>query len=294
MARKPPTYGVRTPLVCHINRYWGGVVFDMLKMGRSLSGQSNLQRIPWRDPNLWRDAVCICHWNCNSVGHAQGCYLADCVNSSLPLILQKFQGFGGIWANSAKFGKFRENSGELSGIQWGFVWCLVWIQWEFLGDFGATPDFQENWGFGVVSVDLGGQKARAQIASANLENLWKCSGKCSRECSGKSGCSEARSRGCSGELGVPQQVPRTEEPISTYHLCGLPKANAKSQRFSNAMPQIATLPPVVALNRNSTLWHEIITKIIPWELFFVIFKEFCALEMSKKERLLSRNYAWDS
>ena len=33
-----------------------------------------------------------------------------------------------------------------------------------------------------------------------------------------------------------------------------------------------------------TLWHEIITKIIPWELFFVIFEAFCPLEMSRKER----------
>ena len=47
--------------------------------------------------------------------------LADCVDSSPPLISWKFQGFGRIWANSGKFRKFRENSGELSGIQWGFV-----------------------------------------------------------------------------------------------------------------------------------------------------------------------------
>ena len=91
--------------------------------------------------------------------------LADCVNSSPPLISRKFRGFGGVWAISGKFGKFRENSGEFSGIQWGFVWRLVWIQWEFLGDFGAMPDFQENLGFGVVSGDLGGQKAFAQIAT---------------------------------------------------------------------------------------------------------------------------------
>ena len=70
--------------------------------------------------------------------------VADCVNSSPPLISRKFRGFGGIWAISEKFGKFRENSGEFSGIRWGFVWRLVWIQWEFLGDFGATPDFQQN------------------------------------------------------------------------------------------------------------------------------------------------------
>ena len=35
---------------------------------------------------------------------------------------------------------------------------------------------------------------------------------------------------------------------------------------------------------NHTLWHEIITKIIPWELFFVISEGFCALRMSRKER----------
>ena len=43
--------------------------------------------------------------------------VADCVNSSPPLILRKYQGFGGIWANSGKFGKFRENSGEFSGFR---------------------------------------------------------------------------------------------------------------------------------------------------------------------------------
>ena len=34
-------------------------------------------------------------------------------------------------------------------------------------------------------------------------------------------------------------------------LSDLPNANAKSQRFSYAISQIATLPPVVALNRSS-------------------------------------------
>ena len=33
-----------------------------------------------------------------------------------------------------------------------------------------------------------------------------------------------------------------------------------------------------------TRWHEITTKLIPWELFFVIFESFCALEMSRKGR----------
>ena len=49
-------------------------------------------------------------------------------------------------------------------------------------------------------------------------------------------------------------------------LSGLPNANAKSQRFSYAISQIATMPPVVALNRSSksqiaakyaAFWHAI-------------------------------------
>ena len=47
---------------------------------------------------------------------------------------------------------------------------------------------------------------------------------------------------------------------------GLPNANAKSQRLSYAISQIATLPPVLALNRNSkspiaaryaSFWHAL-------------------------------------
>ena len=52
----------------------------------------------------------------------------------------------------------------MEGIPWRFVWRLLWIQWEFLGDFGAMLGFQENLGFGVVLGDLGTQKAFAQIA----------------------------------------------------------------------------------------------------------------------------------
>ena len=49
-------------------------------------------------------------------------------------------------------------------------------------------------------------------------------------------------------------------------LSGLPNANAKSQRFSYAISQIATLPPVVALGRSSksqiatkyaAFWHAV-------------------------------------
>ena len=39
------------------------------------------------------------------------------------------------------------------------------------------------------------------------------------------------------------------------------------------------LPPY-----GGTLWHEIITKIIPWEIFLVIFEAFGPLEMSRNEK----------
>ena len=55
--------------------------------------------------------------------------------------------------------------------------------------------------------------------------------------------------------------------LSYFKLSGLLNANAKSQRFSYAISQIATLPPVAGLNRNSEFiksqrdtlrfWHAI-------------------------------------
>ena len=90
--------------------------------------------------------------------------VADCSNCSPPLISRKFQGFGGIWANSENSGNF----GKKVGSQWnsvGFCMALNMNSVELLGDFGATPGFREYLGFGVVSGDLGLQKAFAQIAS---------------------------------------------------------------------------------------------------------------------------------
>ena len=58
-----------------------------------------------------------------------------------------------------------------------------------------------------------------------------------------------------------QSISRIPSPLS-----GLPNANANSQRFSNAISQIAPLPPVVALNRNvqsqiaakyAAFWHAV-------------------------------------
>ena len=57
-----------------------------------------------------------------------------------------------------------------------------------------------------------------------------------------------------------------------FTLSGLPNANAKSQRFSYAISQIASLPPVVALNRSSksqiaasyaAFWHAISQIALP-------------------------------
>ena len=47
------------------------------------------------------------------------------------------------------------------------------IQWEFLGNFGATPDCWGNWGFGVGFGRLGGQKAFPQIAAPHPEGAPK-------------------------------------------------------------------------------------------------------------------------
>ena len=58
----------------------------------------------------------------------------------------------------------------------------------------------------------------------------------------------------------------SEFALNVKILSGLPNANAKSPRFSYAISQIATLPPVVALNRSSksqiaaryaAFWHAI-------------------------------------
>ena len=72
------------------------------------------------------------------------------MNSSPPLILQKVQGYCGIWA-SGKFGKFQEDSGELRGIQWGFAWRLV-----YMNSVGIPGGFRGNAGFSGKSGLWGG------------------------------------------------------------------------------------------------------------------------------------------
>ena len=49
--------------------------------------------------------------------------MAGCVNSSSSLISQKkLRGIQRNLGKTGKFGKFRENSGEISGIEWGLVY----------------------------------------------------------------------------------------------------------------------------------------------------------------------------
>ena len=54
-------------------------------------------------------------------------------------------------------------------------------------------------------------------------------------------------------LFLPDLRPWYGGECKTYGLSGLPNANANSQRFSNAISQIALLPPVVALRLNRSL-----------------------------------------
>ena len=63
-----------------------------------------------------------------------------------------------------ELGRFRENSGKFSGIQWNSVglMALSMNSVGIPGGFRAAPDFRENLGFGVFLGDLGGQKAFAQ------------------------------------------------------------------------------------------------------------------------------------
>ena len=62
------------------------------------------------------------------------------------------------------------------------------------------------------------------------------------------------------------QTDHGDECHEQWRLSGLPNANAKSPRFTYALSQIATLPPVVALNRSSksqiadryaAFWHAV-------------------------------------
>ena len=91
----------------------------------------------------------------------------DCVNSSPPLISRKFQGFGGVWANSGNsgnFGKSQWNSVEFSGACMALSMNSVGIPGGFRGNTGFSAKF----GVWVVSGDLGGQKAFAQIARVGV------------------------------------------------------------------------------------------------------------------------------
>ena len=85
--------------------------------------------------------------------------LADCVNSSLP---PDFPEISGNWWNLGEFGEILENSGNFSGIQWGFCMALKKNSVGIPGDFGAAPAFSRKSGNGAVRGNLGSRKAFAQ------------------------------------------------------------------------------------------------------------------------------------
>ena len=76
--------------------------------------------------------------------------LADRVNSSPP---PDFAEISGIRWNLGEFGEIQGNFGESQGNSVEFsggLYALSMNSVGFLGDFGATPDFRENLGFGMV------------------------------------------------------------------------------------------------------------------------------------------------
>ena len=90
--------------------------------------------------------------------------MADCVNSSPPLISLKIHG---IRWNLGEIREIREISGKFRGIQWNSVGLCMALSMNSVGipGFRANAAFQENREFGAVSGDLGPQKAFAQIAT---------------------------------------------------------------------------------------------------------------------------------
>ena len=89
--------------------------------------------------------------------------MADCMNSSPPLIFhsRKFQGFGGIWANSGKSGKFRKIQGNSVEFCVALNMNSVGVPGGFRGDAG----FWKICGFGWFRAIWGLKKAFAQIAT---------------------------------------------------------------------------------------------------------------------------------
>ena len=72
--------------------------------------------------------------------------------------------FGLLQGNSEILGKTQGNSVEFSVV----CMALNLNSVEIPGGFRVNAGFRENWGFGVVSGDLGHQKAFAEIADLNL------------------------------------------------------------------------------------------------------------------------------
>ena len=82
-----------------------------------------------------------------------------------------FAEISGIRRNLGEFGEIHEISEKFRGTQWnsvGFCMALSMNSVGIPGGFRGNAGFRENLEFGVVSGDLGGQKAFAQIAISEL------------------------------------------------------------------------------------------------------------------------------
>ena len=75
-------------------------------------------------------------------------WVPDCVNSSPPLILREFQGFGGIWANSGEFGNFGKIQGNSVGLCMALSMNSVGIPGGFWGNAGFSGKLGVWGGFG--------------------------------------------------------------------------------------------------------------------------------------------------
>ena len=103
--------------------------------------------------------------------------LADRVIASPPLISPEISG------ESAELGEISVRKiWELSGHQCGSVWRLGGAQWEFLGDFGATPGFcRKICGLGWVAPTDPVIEATKSLRDVNSKNSNYCPKICVRE-----------------------------------------------------------------------------------------------------------------
>ena len=149
------------------------------------------------------------------------------------------------------------------------------IQWRASSGDGA-PKLQ-------ISVPCRGRTCPEFSKWADPGVLWKKAPRAIRAMRGKT-LQTVPFKGISTILWVHQKLPQ-----STVSQAFPSNKSYESKAVCNRTPAtvlwVPLSKPIFGHSAVSpTLWHEIITKIIPWELFFVIFEGFYALEISRKER----------